>query len=166
MTYPFDIEEARRILNGESDSKLITNYGDFAEIVQIDDDTDFPVMCLLKKANGSQKVVRYTKKGKVRPIFHSPEDLFIYNEKRLDKDVIPYSDNLAKELGLELVDYKRNPVRILLRNVFRIDLVNGHSTDNMLCLADTEDGSIPFVCDHNGMRDGNQIIYLKKIEET
>lgn len=166
MTYPFDIEEARKIKNGESDSKLITNYGDYAEIVQIDDDGDFPVMCLVIKANGSQKVVRYTRKGKVRPITRSVDDLFIFNENRIDNGTVPYSAELAKNIELRIIDYDRNPVRILMRNVFRIDLVNGFSTDNMLCLADTEDGAKPFVCDYDGMRDGNQILFLKRIDET
>ena len=161
MTYPFDIDEARRIHSGESDSVIVTYRGDRAIIVQIDDDGDFPVMCIIIYGNGSQRVQRYTLKGKIRPITRSADDIFIYSEKKIDKGVIPYSRELEAEHISDIIDEDRNKVRITHRSIYRSDLVNADTKDNMLCLSETKNGTVPFVCDSTGMRDGNQVLFIK-----
>ena len=164
MTYKFTINEALKIKKKKTKSKVFTMRGDAVEIVQIDDEGDFPVLCLIVAANGSQRVQRYTTSGMKRPALRSLDDLIIYNPEKIDKDVVPYKKEYEKE-NLLLIDDNRNEVKIVMKNIFRDDLVNGPSINNMIVLIKTELGDVPSICDYNGMRDGNQILFVKKLTE-
>lgn len=162
MTYPFDIEEARRIQKGESESIVITMEGNEFMVAQIDEEGDFPIMGIIIYPNGSQKIMRYTAKGMKRPVARSKDDLLIYTEKRYDDGLIVFEKGMENKFADYIIDRDRNKVKILQRRIFRNDLVNGKSDQNILCLATTKEGVVPFVCDYNGMRDGNQILFIKK----
>lgn len=162
MRYSFKKEIAVAVFNKGMSGRFITRDGKDALIISFDSRCDFPILGIVIDDNGTQRVIRYTDNGKVAPNRKDPDDLFIITDDTFTSDRMPYVHGDENKKNLSIIDKSYFEVEIIRYDIFRNDIVNGRNKHNMLYLAKTEEGLVPDVCDRDGFRDGNRVLYTIK----